>query len=74
MDRTGGGYPTGVTPEDPKTEELKVEQVRKELHERENADEAPTEAGERTATRRADKAAYLKRKLDEQQAADADDE
>jgi hypothetical protein len=56
--------------EDPKTEELKVEQVQRELRERQNADDAPTEAGEAAAVRRADKAAYLKRKLEDQQAAD----
>jgi hypothetical protein len=58
--------------EDPTTQSLKVEQVRKEMSERANADEAPTEAGERTAERRADKAAYLKRKLEDQQAADGE--
>jgi hypothetical protein len=56
--------------EDPKTEELKVEQVQRELRERRNAEDAPTEAGEAAAVRRADKASYLKRKLEEQQAAD----
>jgi len=74
VDRTAAGYAGKVSPPDPKTEELKIEQVQKELHERENADDAPTEAGEAAATRRADKAAYLKRKLEEQQAADADGE
>jgi hypothetical protein len=59
-------------PEDPRTEELRVEQVRKELRERRNAEDAPTEAGEAAADRRAEKAAYLKEKLEEQQAADED--
>ena len=59
-----------MAPEDPKTEELKVEQVQRELRERRNAEDAPTDAGEAAATRRADKAAYLKEKLEEQQAAD----
>jgi hypothetical protein len=59
-----------MSPQDPKTEELKVEQVQRELRERGSAEDAPTEEGERAAIRRADKAAYLKRKLEEQQAAD----
>ena len=58
--------------EDPKTEELKIEQVQREMRERRNADDAPTEAGEAAAERRADKAAYLKRKLEDQQRADED--
>jgi hypothetical protein len=61
-------------PHDPKTEELRVEQVQKELRERRNADDAPTEAGEAAAERRADKAAYLKEKLEDQQAADEADD
>jgi hypothetical protein len=50
---------------DPKTEELRVEQIQRERSEREQADEAlePDEA--RTHRRRADRAAYLKAKLDE---------
>ena len=56
--------------DEPKTEELKVEQVQRELRERRNAEDAPTDAGEAAAVRRADKAAYLKRKLEDQQAAD----
>jgi hypothetical protein len=59
-----------VVPDDPSTQELQVEQVQRELRERSNAEQAPTEAGERAAERRADKAAYLKRKLEQQQEAD----
>jgi len=51
--------------EDPKTEELRVDQIVRERQERTAADEAivPDEAEQHD--RRADKAAYLKRKLDE---------
>lgn len=48
---------------DPKTEELSTEQVRREMIERERADHAEQEAEEHTASRRAEKAAYLKNKL-----------
>ena len=50
---------------DPKTEELRIEQVKRERSEREQADEAPEVAESRTHRRRAERAAYLKRKLDE---------
>ncbi|MEA2129752.1 MAG: hypothetical protein QOJ85_2643 [Solirubrobacteraceae bacterium] len=54
--------------DDPTTETLRIEQLRRELAERERAQEATTEAEERAAERRADKAAYLREKLDEQAA------
>jgi hypothetical protein len=50
---------------DPKTEELQIEQVQRELAEREQARDAPEPADERTHDRRAERAAYLKKKLDE---------
>ena len=50
---------------DPKTEELQVEQVQRELAEREQARDAPEAAEERTHDRRADRAAYLKKKLEQ---------
>ena len=50
---------------DPKTEELRLEQVARERAEREQAGEAMEPAEEKTHRRRADRAAYLKRKLDE---------
>jgi hypothetical protein len=50
---------------DPKTEELRIEQIQRERSEREQAGEAMEEAEERTHARRADRAAYLKSKLDE---------
>jgi hypothetical protein len=51
--------------EDPKTEELRLEQFRRERDEREAEDEAGTEEGTESHRRRADKAAYLRRKLEE---------
>jgi hypothetical protein len=50
---------------DPKTEELRIEQIQRERSEREHAGEATAKAEERTHKRRADRAAYLKAKLDE---------
>jgi hypothetical protein len=47
---------------DPKTEELRIEQIQRERSEREQAGDA---AEEKTHERRADRAAYLKAKLDE---------
>ena len=55
--------------DDPTTQELKVEQIQREREEHARAKEAQTEAGEHAATRRADKASYLREKLEEQQAA-----
>ena len=49
---------------DPKTEELRVEQIQREHAERAQADEAPQEADERQHERRADKAAYLSEQLE----------
>jgi len=48
-----------------KTEELRLEQVTRERSEREQAGEAAEPAEERAHRRRADRAAYLKSKLDE---------
>jgi hypothetical protein len=64
---------TQLRDDDPTTETLQIEQLRRELTERERAQEATTEAEERAAQRRADKAAYLREKLDEQ-AAHPDDQ
>jgi hypothetical protein len=50
---------------DPKTEEMQLEQLEKERAEREQADEASEPADEHTHERRADRAAYLRDKLDE---------
>jgi hypothetical protein len=50
---------------DPETEELRVEQVQKELRARNRADEAEDPREEHTEERRAERAAYLKGKLEE---------
>ena len=50
---------------DDETEELRVEQIRRERTARERAEEADEPTEERTEERRAERAAYLKRKLDE---------
>lgn len=52
--------------DEPTTETLRIEQLRRELDQRTRADEAVTESEELAAERRADKAAYLGEKLDEQ--------
>jgi len=53
----------------PTTQELRAVQSRRERDEREAAAEDPTEDGELAHARRADKAAYLKAKLAEQEQA-----
>ena len=50
---------------DPKTEELQIEQVQRELAERDQARDASEDAEEHTHERRAERAAYLKKKLEE---------
>jgi hypothetical protein len=50
---------------DPKTEELRLDQIQRERTEREQAGKSSEPAEERTHGRRADRAAYLKSKLDE---------
>ena len=50
---------------DPRTEEMRLEQLQRERKERDQADDASEGTEERTHERRADRAAYLKRKLDE---------
>jgi len=52
--------------DDPTTETLRLEQLQREQAERERAQQAATAAEEHAASRRADKAAYLREKLDEQ--------
>lgn len=53
-------------PQEPTTEELRAQQSQREREERARVDQASTDAEQRAARRRADKAAYLKEKLDEQ--------
>jgi hypothetical protein len=52
--------------DDPTTEELRLEELRRERHQRDLADRASLPDEERAAERRADKAAYLADKLREQ--------
>jgi hypothetical protein len=52
--------------DDPTTEELRAVQADREERERERAAEAEEPAEERAATRRAEKAAYLREKLEDQ--------
>ena len=51
--------------EDPTTQELRVRQMKREEDARVEADRAPEEEDTAQLDRRADKAAYLKRKLEE---------
>ena len=53
-------------PDNPSTEELRAVQARREEVERERAEETPDPTDELTHVRRADRAAYLRDKLDEQ--------
>ena len=50
---------------DPKTEEMELEQLKKERSERSQADDSHEPAEEKTHSRRADRAAYLREKLRE---------
>jgi hypothetical protein len=54
-------------PEPSETERLLAEEAQRERRERRIADEATEPAEERAASRRADKAAYLKEKLRERE-------
>lgn len=51
---------------DPTTESLRAVQSQRERSEREQAEHADTPEAERAAKRRADKAGYLRSKLEEQ--------
>lgn len=55
----------------PTTQELRLQQIERERSERDEARDAPTEDAERTHERRAEKASYLREKLDEQERSDA---
>jgi hypothetical protein len=59
---------------DPKTEELRIEQVQRVRSERAQADDAPDSNEERTHARRAERAAYLKEKLDERARSEQEEE
>ena len=56
----------GGDPDNPSTEELRAVQAQREEAERERAAETPDPTEELTHVRRADRAAYLREKLDEQ--------
>ena len=60
--------------DEPTTEELRLDQARREAAEREAADEAPTEDATDQHERRADKADYLKKKLEERERAETERE
>jgi hypothetical protein len=51
--------------EDPKTEELKLDQLRREAEEQQRAETAPDEDEAAQHERRAQKAHYLRQKLEE---------
>jgi len=53
--------------DEPTTEELKVQQLKRELEEREQAQQAETDEGTGSHQRRADKAEYLRQKLEERE-------
>jgi hypothetical protein len=53
-------------PEEPTTQQLRAVQSDREAEERQRAEHASTDTEQLAAVRRADKAAYLKEKLDEQ--------
>lgn len=60
-------------PDEDETEQLRREQAAKADLEARLADEADEDAEQATHERRAEKAAYLEEKLEEQQSADDDD-
>jgi hypothetical protein len=56
-----------VDEDEPTTQELKVRQLQRELAERQRAADADTEEGTGSHQRRADKAEYLRKKLEERE-------
>ena len=60
--------------DDPTTQELQIEQLKRELAERDGARQAPTEDAEEQHARRAAKAAYLREKLGERAESEAEAE
>ncbi len=58
--------------EDPTTREMRLDQIQRELQHRRTAEDAPVEEEARTEERRADRAAYLRHKLEERAAAERD--
>ena len=60
--------------DDPSTEELRVRQVRRQEEERRQADDEPTLDGTEKHARRADKADYMRQKLEERARAEREAE
>jgi hypothetical protein len=63
----GAGYRFSMAGEDPPTEELKLRQLAQEHAEREQLADAENEAEAERHRRRADKAGYLRQKLEERE-------
>jgi hypothetical protein len=61
------------TGEDPTTRELRIRQEDRESEERRQAERADTEEATEEHARRADKAAYLREKLEERAGSETDD-
>jgi hypothetical protein len=59
--------------EDPTTRELRIRQERQESDERRQAEQADTDEATEEHVRRADKAAYLREKLEERADAESED-
>jgi hypothetical protein len=59
--------------EDPTTQELRVKQERREAEERKSARETDSEDATEQHERRAEKAEYLKKKLEERAASERED-
>jgi hypothetical protein len=60
--------------EDPTTEELRVEQAQREQVERGAEEQSPTEESTEVHRRRADKASYLREKLEERAESERSDQ
>jgi hypothetical protein len=61
-----------VSGDEPTTEELRLRQLEEERAQLRELEDAETDADAETHLRRADKAGYLRQKLEEQQRADRD--
>ena len=59
-----------MSEEDPTTQELRLEQLQRERSERERAGSAPVEDEAEQHDRRADKASYLRQKLEQRAASE----
>lgn len=68
--RAGAVSSDGVSGDEPTTEELRLRQLQEERAQLRGLEDAQSEADAETHLRRADKAGYLRQKLEEQQRAD----